>query len=73
VGPRAGLDRCGKSRPPRDSIPVSSSPQRVATPTELCRLHPSGSLIVTPTILFQLPEEKEIVDFNALQRHTGVR
>ena len=26
VGPRAGLDRCGKSRPHRDSIPGLSSP-----------------------------------------------
>ena len=26
VGPRAGLDRCGKSRPHRDSIPRQSSP-----------------------------------------------
>jgi len=25
-GPRAGLDRCGKSRPHRDSIPGPSSP-----------------------------------------------
>jgi len=30
VGPRAGLDRCGKSRPHRDSIPGPSSPQPVA-------------------------------------------
>ena len=26
VGPRAGVDRCGKSRPHRDSIPGPSSP-----------------------------------------------
>ena len=26
VGPMAGLDRCGKSRPHRDSIPGPSSP-----------------------------------------------
>ena len=26
LGPRAGLDRCGKSRPHRDSIPEPSSP-----------------------------------------------
>jgi hypothetical protein len=26
VGPSAGLDRCGKSRPHRDSIPGPSSP-----------------------------------------------
>jgi len=35
VGPRAGLDRCGKSCPHRDSIPGPSSPWRVATPTTL--------------------------------------
>ena len=36
VGLRAGLDECRKSRPYRDSIPGSSSPQRVAIPTTLC-------------------------------------
>jgi hypothetical protein len=35
VGPRAGLDRCGKSRHHRDSIPGPSSPYPVAIPTEL--------------------------------------
>jgi hypothetical protein len=35
VGPRAGLDRCGKFRSHRDSIPEPSSPQRVAIPTTL--------------------------------------
>ena len=35
VGPRAGPDRCGKSRPHLDSIPGPSSPQRVTIPTEL--------------------------------------
>ena len=37
LGPRDGLDRCGKSRPHRDSIRRPSSPQRVAIPTELLR------------------------------------
>jgi len=35
VSPRAGLDKCGKSRPHRDSIPGPSSPFQVAIPTEL--------------------------------------
>jgi hypothetical protein len=35
VGLRVGLDRCGKSRPHRDSIPGPSSPQPVAIPSEL--------------------------------------
>ena len=35
VGPRAGLHRCGKSRPHRDSIPGPSRPQPVAIPTIL--------------------------------------
>jgi hypothetical protein len=35
VGPRAGLDRCGKSRLHRDSIPGPSVPSPVTTPTEL--------------------------------------
>ena len=34
VGPRAGLDGCGKSCLHRDSIPGPSSPYRVAIPTE---------------------------------------
>jgi hypothetical protein len=37
VGPRAGVDWCGKSCPHRDSIPGPSSPQPVAIPTELSR------------------------------------
>ena len=35
MGPRFGLDRCGKSRSHRDSIPRLSSPKPVAIPTEL--------------------------------------
>ena len=35
MGPRAGPDRCGKSRRHRDSIPGPSSPLAVAIPTEL--------------------------------------
>jgi hypothetical protein len=37
VGPRAGLDGCGNSRPHRDSIRGPSSPYRVAIPTALFR------------------------------------
>ena len=37
VGPRAGLDGCGKSRPHRQSIPGRSSLCRVAIPAELSR------------------------------------
>jgi len=35
VGPRAGLDRCGKYRPHRDSIPDRPARSSVAIPTEL--------------------------------------
>ena len=35
MGLRAGLDRCGKSRPYRHSIPGPSSPLAVAIPTTL--------------------------------------
>ena len=35
VGPRGGLDRCGKSRPYRDSIPRPFSPYPVTIPTTL--------------------------------------
>jgi hypothetical protein len=37
VGPRAGMDGCGKSRRHRDSIPGPPNPSRVAIPTELSR------------------------------------
>ena len=37
VGSRAGLDRSGKSRLHRDSIPGPSIPWGVAIPTELSR------------------------------------
>jgi hypothetical protein len=39
VGPRAGLDECGKSHPHRDSIPAPSSPWRVAVPIMLIPTH----------------------------------
>ena len=35
MGPRAGLDGCGKSRPHQDSIAEPSSPYRVAIRTAL--------------------------------------
>ena len=35
MGLRAGLDRCGKSRPHRDSIPGLSSPLAVAMQTTI--------------------------------------
>ena len=38
MGPRVGLNGCGKSRPHRDSIPGQSSPLRAAIPTTLSRL-----------------------------------
>jgi hypothetical protein len=39
VGSRAGLDGCGKSRPPhRDSIPGPSGPGIEPIPTDLSRL-----------------------------------
>jgi len=42
VGARAGLDRCGKSRPHRDSIPGLSSPKQVAIPTTLSQSRQSS-------------------------------
>ena len=38
VGPRSGLDGCGKSRPRRDMIPGPSSLQRVSVLTALSKL-----------------------------------
>jgi hypothetical protein len=37
LGPRVGVDGCGKFRFHRDSIPGPSSPWLVAIPTELSR------------------------------------
>ena len=42
MGPRAGLEGRGKSRPHRDSIPGPSSPYRVAIPTTLSGLPKAG-------------------------------
>ena len=39
LGPRAGLDRCGKCRPHRDSIPGPSSQSPVTIPTTLPGSH----------------------------------
>ena len=41
MGPMAGLDGCGKSRPQRDSIPGKHNPHPVAVPTEVYR--PTGT------------------------------
>jgi hypothetical protein len=53
VGPTAGLDECGKSRPHWDSITGPPNPQRVATPTELFRptKYSIRFIFVTITIL----------------------
>ena len=52
VGPRAGLHRCGKSRPHQDSIPRQSSPQPVAIPTELPGPQQMHKLSLKFTIMF---------------------
>jgi hypothetical protein len=52
VGPRAGLDRYGKSRPHQDSIPGPSSPQPVAIPTALPAPHRSPELPIKTFCLF---------------------
>jgi hypothetical protein len=51
VGPRAGLDRCGKSRPHRDSIPDRPARSSVAIPTELPGPHNSHSKIIIIIII----------------------
>ena len=40
LGPRVGLDGCGKSRPHQDSILGPSSPYRVVIPAEPSRPYP---------------------------------
>ena len=50
MGPRTGLDWCGKFRPHhRDSIPGPSIPQRVAIPTALSLLLERQVIKSTPT------------------------
>jgi hypothetical protein len=46
VGPSAGVDGCGKSRPPlhQVSIPGPSGPQRFPSPTDLSRPTPADIL-----------------------------
>jgi hypothetical protein len=45
MGPRAGLDGCGKYRLQRDSIPGPSIPQRVAIPTVLFQPTPDAPYV----------------------------
>ena len=63
VGPRAGLDRCGNSRPHQDSIPGPSSPQSVAIPTEI-----SGPLRCNNIRLFASIETTVVADISILIR-----
>jgi hypothetical protein len=59
LGPRAGLDGCGKSRPHRDSIPVPSRPWWVAIPTELSR----------PTdVNTKILQKEDITGYNLMDR-----
>ena len=53
VGPRSGLDGCGKSRPHQDSIPGPSSPWQVTIPTELSR--------PTMIVLYNIKSAKPVV------------
>ena len=60
MGARVGLDRCGKSRPYRDSIPGPSRPYSVAILTELpgpCRI-----IVLVPNFTnFVLYESKILI------------
>ena len=60
MSPRAGLDRCGKSRPNQDSIPGPSSPQPVPILTELpaLRFFHDVSLNSKRTCMFRLQSLK---------------
>ena len=51
VGPRVGLDRCGKSRPHRDSITDRPARSSVAIPTELPdhNFYPSRNILLANT------------------------
>jgi hypothetical protein len=68
VGPRAGLDGCGKSRPHRDSIPdrpaCTESLQRLRYPGPSCQLH------YAKTHLRYVLHWRELKDSVAHQHHT---
>ena len=64
VGPRAGLDRCGKSRPHRDSIPGPSSP--VASRYTDCATRPNQE---AGTPRFQYNRHVKMVSLSSF--HTG--
>ena len=51
MGPRASLDRCGKSCSHRDSIPGPSSPKLVAIPTMLPGPHVHQGLVQKTSLL----------------------
>jgi hypothetical protein len=54
VGPRAGLDRCGKSRPHRDSIPGPNDSNVLISFT--CHLLPYYTSFVTFTLWCGIPQ-----------------
>ena len=63
MGPRVGLDRGGKSRPHRDSIPDLPARSSVAILTELPRPTP---LLVLPVLLTPMGLPSTLVQ-NAIQ------
>ena len=72
VGPRVGLDRCGKFRPYRDSISGPSSPLRVAILTGLSRSHLGFSnLFFWPHLCVSFIEEREFSDQATRWTSTG--
>jgi hypothetical protein len=75
VGPRAGLDGCGKSRLHQDSIPETPSPWRVPVPTELSRTYAmkiiSKYLLPRPDRFIHFPTPLSIA-FNTNAFHCGL-
>jgi len=61
VGPRAGLDRCGKSRPHRDSIPgtvqpVAQSLYQVSYPAHCCYCGVDINTVLGPSSMHRLQQ-----------------
>jgi len=63
VGPRAGLDRCGKSRPHRDSTP-RPSPDRPARSQSLYRLRYPAHRLCIHTWRHKQPPETQYIPLN---------
>jgi len=77
VGPRAGLDRCDKSRPHRDSIPGPSSPlYRLRYPAPhnkmCCFIKMKYQVHIPRPVLYMRKEDRWLSSETGSTRQTGL-